>query len=136
MTRGYRNNNPLNIEKSKGKPWQGEITPSKDARFAQFLSMAYGYRAAFKLLHNYRLRHNCRELQDFINRWAPPVENATTTYIDVVCKRTGLTPNTYVDTRHELLMRRIVAAMSFVENGIEPDMEDIRRGWRLYVANA
>lgn len=37
MTRGLRNNNPLNIEKTKGgNPWQGEIVPSGDSRFAQF----------------------------------------------------------------------------------------------------
>lgn len=134
MTRGYRNNNPLNIEKSKGKAWQGEITPSKDERFAQFISMPYGYRAAFKLLRNYQTKHGCRLLADFINRWAPPTENATTTYIDVVCKRAGLKPETLVNTRHELLMRRLVAAMSFVENGIEPDRDDIRRGWELFKA--
>ena len=54
-SRGLRNNNPLNIEKTKGRtPWQGEIVPSKDNRFAQFTTMAYGYRAAFKLLNNYQ----------------------------------------------------------------------------------
>ena len=53
--RGLRNNNPLNIEKTKGgNPWRGEIVPSKDSRFAQFTTMAYGYRAAFKLLNNYQ----------------------------------------------------------------------------------
>lgn len=134
MTRGYRNNNPLNIEQSKGKAWQGEIRPSQDARFAQFISMPYGYRAAFKLLRNYQLKHGCRVLADFIKRWAPAVENNTSGYIATVAKRAGLTAESLVDTRHELMMRRIVSAMSFVENGIKADEDDIRRGWELFKA--
>jgi len=29
-----------------------------------------------------------------LNKWAPPVENATNAYIDNVCTWTGLTPDT------------------------------------------
>lgn len=131
-TRGYRNNNPLNIEISNNKPWKGEIRPSQDIRFAQFKTMAWGYRAAFKLLHNYQKVHGCRQLQDFINRWAPPCENNTRTYIDFVAKRCHISDISEVDTNNEMLMRKMVAAMSRMENGIEPNEDDIRDGWRLY----
>lgn len=132
MTRGLRNNNPLNIEKSKGTPWQGEVVPSQDSRFAQFESMAHGYRAAFKLLYNYQHRHGCRVLADFINRWAPPVENRTHAYIRTVARRAGLSDVSEVDTLDERQMRRIVSAMSYVENGVEADEEQVLAGWKLF----
>ncbi len=133
MTRGYRNKNPLNIRISKSKPWNGEIRPSQDVAFAQFRSMAHGYRAAFKLLDNYRKLHGCVYLADFINRWAPPSENDTHAYINTVAKRARIADVTTIDTHNEFQMTRIVAAMSFVENGIEPNMDDIRCGWNLFI---
>ena len=133
-TRGYRNNNPLNIEQSKTKPWKGEIRPSQDIRFAQFKTMSYGYRAAFKLLSNYQKLHGCKQLADFINRWAPPSENNTRAYIDFVSKRSGIDDLAYVDTHNKDQMCRIVAAMSRMENGIEPDETEVYAGWRLFVS--
>lgn len=131
MTRGYKNNNPLNMRHDKDK-WQGEIVPSRDPAFKQFETMAWGYRAAFKLLHNYQKHHGCRLLSDFISRWAPPVENNTTAYIRTVAKRSGLEDVSAIDTLNGEQMQKIVAAMSFVENGVEPDMADVRAGWDLF----
>lgn len=128
-TRGYRNNNPLNIRISKSKPWKGEVRPSQDISFAQFEDMAWGYRAAFKLLDNYRRLHGCKSLSDFISRWAPPSENDTRKYIETVAKRTHLADVSVLDTTDEYTMRKVVAAMAFVENGVEPDPEEIRQGW-------
>ena len=48
-----RNNNPLNIIKSEKINWQGEVKPSTDPNFAQFETLEYGLRAAFKLLRTY-----------------------------------------------------------------------------------
>ena len=50
QARGLRNNNPLNIIKNKNINWQGEVKPSTDPNFAQFETLEYGLRAAFKLL--------------------------------------------------------------------------------------
>lgn len=134
MTRGYLNNNPLNIELSKGPRWIGEIRPSQDIRFAQFESMIHGYRAVFKLLYNYQKLHGCKVLADFINRWCPPTEkgNHTNVYIDVVAKRCGLTADSEINVNDEKMMCDIVAAMSFVENGIEPNLTDIRSAWGMH----
>ena len=132
MTRGYKNNNPLNIRISTGKKWLGEVRPSKDGAFMQFESMPDGYRAAFKLLNNYRKLHGCVILSDFINRWAPPIENDTRAYICAVAKRSGYADVSTIDTMNGYQMKRIVAAMSFVENGVEPDMEQINEGWNLF----
>ena len=132
QTRGYRNNNPLNIRYNSDL-FRGEVRPSKDSAFKQFESMEYGYRAAFKMLDTYRRLHGCRILSDFINRWAPPKENNTRGYIDTVTKRARLADVSTVDTRDEITMRRIVSAMSFVENGIEADGEQVKRGWDLFI---
>lgn len=129
--RGYLNNNPLNIRISKTKPWKGEVRPSRDLEFAEFRSMAWGYRAAFKLLDNYRRLHDCRTLSDFIERWAPPTENNTRAYIDFVAKRAEVDAEAILDTRDEVVMRKVVAAMSRMENGIEPNPDEIREGWVL-----
>lgn len=132
MTRGYKNNNPLNIRIGNGKAWYGEIRPSRDPSFAQFESMAHGYRAAFKLLDNYRRLHACSMLSDFVRRWAPPIENDTNAYLRAVTKRSGFADVSTVDTRNSWQMKRIVAAMSFVENGIEADQQQIDDGWNLF----
>ena len=130
--RGYRNNNPLNIKLSKGPRWSGEVRPSQDEKYCQFEDMAHGYRAAFKLLDNYRKNSGCVTLADFINRWAPPKENDTNSYVMTVAKRCNMTPGTKVNTKNSTMMRKIVAAMSVVENGIEPNAEDIYQGWLLF----
>ena len=54
MTRGMRNNNPLNIRHSADH-WQGAAAEQQDKSFVQFESMAYGYRAAWKVLDSYCL---------------------------------------------------------------------------------
>ncbi len=132
MSRGIRNNNPLNIERSKSRPWIGEIRPSQDPRFAQFETIEHGYRAAFKLLHNYKRLHGCVYLEDFINRWAPPVENDTKSYISFVARRSGVPLDEPLDTRDQRSMTRLVAAMSKMETGVEPVFKQVEDGWRLY----
>lgn len=132
MERGYRNNNPLNIEKVDNKPWKGEVRPSQDYRLAQFKTMAYGFRAAFKLFYNYQKLHGCRQLQDFISRLVPPSENNTRAYIDFVAKRCHISDLTTIDTMNEQMMVEIVAAIARKKNGIEPDMDDVQEGWKLF----
>ena len=52
LPKGLRNCNPGNI-RINGDLFQGEIRPSKDVSFKQFNTMAYGYRAMFRILSNY-----------------------------------------------------------------------------------
>ena len=71
LARGMRNNNPLNIIKSEKINWQGEVKPSTDPNFAQFETLEYGLRAAFKLLQTYYTKHGCKTITQIISRWAP-----------------------------------------------------------------
>lgn len=134
MTRGYKNNNPLNMRHDNDR-WQGEEVPSQDGAFKQFETMAWGYRAAFKLLHNYQKNNGCRILSDFINRWAPPSENNTSAYVSTVAKRAGLSDVSEIDTLKGDTMRAVVSAMSYVENGVEANEADVAAGWELFMQN-
>lgn len=134
ISRGLRNNNPLNIEKTKGgNPWLGEIVPSADSRFAQFRSMAYGYRAAFKLLNNYQKSYGLDTIRKMISRWAPSNENHTDAYVETVSNRSGVPANSCITTTNRDVMVPIVAAMSYVENGVEARMADVEAGWELFI---
>lgn len=133
-TRGYRNNNPLNLERNSTK-WQGMSDEQNDKRFVVFKSMAYGYRAAIRTLTTYFNVHHLRSIRQIVSRWAPPVENHTDNYIKTVAQRTGFHPDTELDLLSLDTMCAVVAAMSYVENGIEPDMNDIRQGFLLAFAD-
>ena len=140
-TRGIRNNNPLNIRHSASK-WQGVRKEQTDKSFVQFTSMAYGYRAVWKILESYwKYFHNLPKafnVRNIITRWAPPTENDTEAYIRTVLRLTGLGGNENLTQpsrgmnyeRLELLVR----AMTTMECGIpyaEVDVEAIRKGFDL-----
>ena len=144
MTNGsyfLRNNNPLNIRHSSDR-WEGARKEQTDKNFVQFESMVYGYRAAWKILESY-WKHFHSTGQPFnvttiLNRWAPPTENDTQTYIRTVLKLTSLggkenlpQPSRKVDTER---LVKLLAAMTTVECGIpykEVNTETIRKGFRL-----
>ena len=66
LPRGIRNNNPLNIRRSKDQ-WKGLRAQQTDSQFCQFETLEYGWRAAFYLL--------------------------TRTYIQNVSRLTGIAPD-------------------------------------------
>ena len=59
--RGMRNNNPLNIRHSASR-WQGVRAEQTDTAFVQFVSMAMGYRAAWRTLETYHKRFEAKRL--------------------------------------------------------------------------
>ena len=130
MPRGILNNNPCNIRISTDK-FQGEVQPSADKEFKQFETMAYGYRAAFRVIRTYINNYKCDTIRKIISRWAPKNENHTENYIKVVSERSGIPENDTVYADNREMMVRIVAAMSYVENGREAVMSDVIRGWEL-----
>lgn len=130
LPRGLRNCNPGNIRITKDK-WQGLCEEQTDKSFFQFMEMKWGYRALIRTLQNYRNRHGCMTIADFINRWAPPVENNTNGYIQRVCKEMEV-PTTFVpDVNDKDTMCAFAAAISQVENGVPAVMEDVIKGWEL-----
>lgn len=130
MPRGLRNNNPLNIRISTDK-FVGEVQPSQDKAFKQFDTMTHGYRAAFRVLRTYINNYKCDTIRKIISRWAPATENNTLAYVMTVSDRAGISPDAPISADNREMMIRIVAAMSFVENGREAVMSDVIRGWEL-----
>lgn len=130
LPRGLRNCNPGNIRITKDK-WQGLREVQTDKSFFQFIEMRWGYCALMRTLQNYRKRHGCMTIADFINRWAPPSENNTGSYISRVCREMQV-PNSYVpDVDDKNVMCAFAAAISQVENGVPAVMEDVVAGWEL-----
>ena len=143
-TRGIRNNNPLNIRHSKDK-WQGIAITQTDKSFVQFQSMAYGYRAAWKVLDTYcltfRRERKAYNVRNIIARWAPPSENDTEAYIRTVVSLSGLGGNENIPRprryrNFERLERTalLLAAMTCVECGLrwkEVDWDAIWQGYDL-----
>ena len=140
--RGLRNNNPLNIRLSKTK-WLGQIkaVPTREGlegsekAFCVFESMAYGWRAAFRLIcHTYYGKYKLRTIRAIINRWAPPKENNTSNYIKHVAERTGIVPDQELGDpqTHAGEWLLIAIAMAVVENGTSAlDPSEIAKGWKM-----
>ena len=144
MTRGIRNNNPLNIRRGTSR-WVGCRAQVTDKEFEEFTTMAFGYRAAWKLMDTYRMRlrqaGKSYTLENIIHRWAPPEDgNDTTAYIRTVIhlldyKVAGRQPLPSPSSKEgHKVFARILMAMTCVECGIrmdEVDKASIEQGWRM-----
>lgn len=137
LPRGIRNNNPLNIRRSKDQ-WQGMKKVQSDTQFCEFETLDWGWRAAFKLLtrtyyHQYRLY----TIKGIISRWAPPNENNTRVYIENVSRLTGIGPDEPLGIPSDKPARWIALglAMAIQENGqTSIDYFAMLRGWSLLSA--
>ena len=128
--RGLRNCNPGNIRITKDK-WQGLRDEQTDKSFFQFIAPKWGYRALIRTLQNYRKRHGCQTIADFIRRWAPEHENNTGGYITRVCQEMQVPSSFIPDVGDEATMVAMAAAISLVENGRPAILSDVREGWKL-----
>ena len=128
IPRGIRNNNPLNIR--IGNKWKGRKLPNTDGAFDQFISVQWGYRAAFIILRNYINKHQCNSVAKIIARWAPSSENNTASYINTVCKKTGYKPDTVIRPQYNDLSK-LVYAMAWVESMAAPSTKTLRLAWDI-----
>ena len=134
LPRGIRNNNPLNIRRSKDQ-WKGLSEQQNDRSFCQFKSLEWGWRAAFYLLtrtyyHKYRLY----TIRGIISRWAPSCENDTSAYVQNVARLTGIDPDKPLGIPSESpsVWMMVGVAMAIQENGTSSiDYFAMLRGWEL-----
>lgn len=112
---GLRNNNPGNIIKSP-TAWKGEI-PS-DNRFERFENIVYGVRALMANLRSYYFNRSLKTISEIINRWAPPIENDTASYVSFVSSHTGI-PRDKVFEWNERNVSAISKAIVIVEVGAQ-----------------
>lgn len=129
IPRGIRNNNPLNIR--IGNTWLGERQNPTDPAFEEFVSIEYGYRAAFCILRRYIRRYKRQTIAAIISTWAPPSENATQRYIDFVANKMGIAPDVQILFEDKETMTQLVAAMQMMECGVPADMAKVSRGYDM-----
>lgn len=128
--RGIRNHNPLNIR--KGNNWQGEDKTGKDPEFETFINDAYGFRAAFRIIHNgFKATPPRNTIRAIITRWAPPTENDTERYIQFVATHAKINPDTRLVYQDVARMVDIVKAMAIMETGKIYDERVILTGYDL-----
>ncbi len=134
-SRGYRNNNPGNIDRT-GVPWQGEdrsaAARQREKRFCVFAAPEFGFRAMARTLLTYQRKHGLRTVRQIIHRWAPPVENDTGAYAHAVARAIGVGLDQDIVLAQRRVMLPLVRAIARHENGgdLWPD-EVIVRGLNL-----
>jgi len=115
VTRGERNNNPMNVEREAGTVWDGQaVDQSGDSRFVVFTSPIYGIRAGAKILLNYAGR-GLNTVKAIIDTWAPPVENDSGAYVEDVCQRCSIEPYETIDV--SAMLPQLVSAIIDHEQG-------------------
>lgn len=130
LPRGIRNNNPGNIRKS-ATVWQGMSADQTDPDFIRFTSPVYGIRAMARVLKTYRTKYQLYSVEDIIDRWAPPVENNTKSYIWSVASKLNVSPFAPLDDSEDQMVD-LIGALIHHENGMQPySVETIKEGIRL-----
>lgn len=117
--RGIRNNNPGNIRRS-ADPWQGLAKDQNDDAFFQFAEAKWGIRALARVLISYQDKHGLRTVRGIVSRWAPPVENKTSSYIDHVARRLNVGADDPLDIHDYRVLRGLVEAIIAHETGQQP----------------
>lgn len=132
QSRGYRNNNPGNLEYVPANRWVGQLgiePPPLDGsapRFVRFDTPENGIRALELTLQSYQDRHGLRTIRQIITRWAPPKnnrgrqENRTEAYIGFVAERTGFARDERLDVHRYEHARPLVEAIIAYELGGQP----------------
>lgn len=129
VPRGIRNNNPLNIR--IGNVWLGEVQCPTDPDFEQFVTMAYGCRAAFVLLRRYINHYKRKTIPEIIAAWAPASENNCVAYVGRVCQLSSIAADEQLNFFDKDQMCKLLAAMAIVENGQPIKEEDINIGYDM-----
>ena len=131
VSRGIRNNNPLNIRIIKGTVWAGQVPQEQqtDDAFVQFTDPVYGIRAGARILTNYYKR-GLHTVTQIIDQWSPPNENNSQAYIDDVCQDCSVGQDDPLSWPSALLP--LIKAMINHEEGSQPYTEDqIKKGIAL-----
>ena len=72
------------------------------------------------LLLSYQRSHGLHTVRTMIDRWAPPSENDTGAYVDVVAKAVGVSADAPINVSAPDTMEAMVAAIVRQENGQQP----------------
>ncbi|OAN11736.1 virion protein [Photobacterium jeanii] len=126
--RGIRNNNPLNIEYNRRNNWRGQV--GSDGRFVIFENDKWGFRAAARVLRSYRKR-GINNISAIIKTFAPPHENNSDHYANVVSQISGFGKYTVIDVRNDNIAAKVIQAMAKMEVGHLYPMHEVMEGVKL-----
>jgi hypothetical protein len=113
-------NNPGNIRYNPA--FKGCVGSSKG--FCKFSSMGFGYRAILTLLTTYYTKYGLTTIRGIFNRYAPPTENNTESYINLVSRKTGYAAD-QVLSKEDLI--KLIPAIVLQENSINVNIETVQR---------
>ena len=96
-TRGYKNNNPLNIRRYADSAWQGMSKAQTDKDFVQFDDPRYGIRAAKIIVENNikkakGVSNPAQTIRQLVTKWTA-TEKDRPAYIKNVAEWTGIGPD-------------------------------------------
>lgn len=131
IPRGIRLNNPGNLKELPGDKtkWLGERATDDDPIFEEFETPEHGIRAIARVIRTYYTRHNINTIRGVIERWAPPTENDTGSYVRHVADRCGVGADQVVDPTSVDILVALISAIILHENGQQPyDDATIRAG--------
>ncbi len=115
--RGWRNNNPGNIEAGRfTKSQEGYI--GTDGRFAVFDTYENGVKAQAALLGT--KAYNGLTISQAVAKYAPPTENNTLAYTNAVAAALGLPSNTAMSSLTAEQRASMISAMHEVEGSTRP----------------
>lgn len=125
IPRGIRNNNPGNIR--WGDNWKGLKANGEwyDSSFCVFETPQWGIRALVRILQNYQKKYKLLDVRSIINRYAPPCENDTESYIRAVKLAAGVSENEHINLFNTAVLLPILKAIIKVENGQQPYSDDV-----------
>ena len=124
MTRGQRNNNPLNIRRNSIQ-WVGMSDIQTDPAFVVFRSLYYGIRAAVIILRNYYKKHHLCTIQEIISRWAPLSENDTHRYVEYVSDTLKMSHLATLDMNEQSTIAHLIQAMAVFESGTYLKIDEV-----------
>jgi hypothetical protein len=114
VSRGIRNNNPLNLK--KGVKFAYMIENPNEKTFMTFSKSWQGIRAGVLDITN-DIAKGKNNLVSLISEFAPKKENDTKNYINLLSKKLSITKDTILDRTDFNFMLKLVKAIIEVENG-------------------
>ena len=130
IPRGIRNNNPLNIRRSKDQ-WQGMKKTQSDSSFCQFETFEDGWRAAFVLLtRTYYQKMGLGTIRAIVERWAPPNENNTAAYVNYCARQLCYSAHSPLKLSQDYC--RLGVAMAWMETATKLTADDIWKVMKKY----
>jgi len=105
MNASQRNHNPVNLRYAG----QVEATGKDDKGYAVFPNPAAGWRAAHAQIALDMARN--LSFHEFINKFAPPIENDTSSYLDFVCKEMCVSPEEQIVCVSKYALAGVMARM-------------------------